>query len=264
MNHRVRTLVRKEILDLSRNPGALVPVLLVALVGLALPFAITILVPALTGERLSGDSDLLELSQVIESEGLGPDARVQLFLFQQFLILFLLTPVTGAMALAAYAVVGEKQARTLEPLLVTPVSTIELLVAKVLGALLPTLAITLFTLVLYVAGLAVTAEPGVALAMMNLRTAVLLFLLGPAAALVALQAAILVSSRVNDARSAQQIGVLIIIPLVALLVVQFTGTIWLSATTLALIAVGVLGLWVVLTLVSAILFDREAILTRWR
>ena len=265
MNSRIRTLVRKEILDLSRNPGALVPVLLVALAGLALPFAITILIPALTGERLSEESDLLKVSQVVESaEGLGPDARVQLFLFQQFLILFLLTPVTGAMALAAYAVVGEKQARTLEPLLATPVSTIELLVAKVLGALLPTLAITLFTLVLYLAGLALTAERGVAWAMVNLRTAVLLFLVGPASALVALQSAILVSSRVNDARSAQQIGVLIIIPLVALLVVQFTGTVWLSATALALIGAGVLGLWVVLTVVSAVLFEREAILTRWR
>ena len=189
---------------------------------------------------------------------------MQLFLFQQFLILFLLTPVTGAMALAAHAVVGEKQARTLEPLLATPVGTLELLVAKVLGALLPTLAITLFALMLYLAGLALTAEPGVAWAMVSFRTAVLLFLIGPSSSLVALQAAILVSSRVNDARSAQQIGVLIIIPLVALLVVQFTGTIWLSATDLALIGAGLLGLWVVLTAVSAVLFEREAILTRWR
>jgi ABC-2 type transport system permease protein len=265
MNNRIRTLVRKELLELSRNPGALVPVFLVALAGLALPFVITILVPALTGEPLSSDGDLLRLSQVVEpTEGLGPDARVQFFLFQQFLILFLLTPVTGAMALAAYAVVGEKQARTLEPLLATPISTVELLVAKVLGALLPSLAITLFTLLLYLAVLSLTAEPGVAWAMVSLRTAVLLFLVGPASALVALQAAILVSSRVNDARSAQQIGVLIIVPLVALLVVQFTGTIWLSAAGLAMIGAGALGLWAVLTVVSALLFEREAILTKWR
>ena len=51
-------------------------------------------------------------------------ARVQLFLFQQFLMLFLLTPITGAMALAAHAIVGEKQARTLEPLLATPMTTV--------------------------------------------------------------------------------------------------------------------------------------------
>ena len=85
---------------------------------------------------------------------LSNDARVQLFLFQQFLMLFLLTPITGAMALAAHAIVGEKQARTLEPLLATPITTFELLVAKVLGALLPTLAISLIGLALYVGGIA--------------------------------------------------------------------------------------------------------------
>ena len=43
------------------------------------------------------------------------------------------------MSVAAYSVIGEKQARTLEPLLATPITTFELLAAKVLGALLPAL-----------------------------------------------------------------------------------------------------------------------------
>jgi len=40
---------------------------------------------------------------------------------------------------------------------------------------------------------------------------------------------------VNDARTAQQFGVMIIIPLSALLVAQFMGAVWLSATALGLI-----------------------------
>jgi ABC-2 type transport system permease protein len=265
MTRRIGVLVRKELLDLSRNPGALLPVALVALVALALPFAVTIVIPRLTGERLGEDSDLLRLTAVTGAgEGLSPDARVQLFLFQQFLILFLLIPTTGAMALAAHAVVGEKQARTLEPLLATPIGTIELLVAKVVGALAPTLVLALVALLLYLGGLGLAAEPGVSRAMANARTAVLLLVVGPAAALVALQAAILVSSRVNDARSAQQVGVLVILPLMALLVAQFTGAVWLSAAGLALVGAGMLVLWMLLTLVSAAVFERDAILTRWR
>jgi hypothetical protein len=81
---------------------------------------------------------------------------------------------------------------------------------------------------------------------------------------VSLQAAILISSRVNDARTAQQFGVLIIIPLTAVLVAQFTGSIWLSASTLALLGFGLLVVWVLLTLLSVVVFEREAILTRWR
>src|SRR5207253_2527485 len=96
------------------------------------------------------------------------------------------------------------------------------------------------------------------------RTVVLVLVVGPAAALVSLQAAIVISSRVNDARTAQQFGVLIIIPLTGLLVAQFTGTFWLSAATLGLVGIGLLVLWVLLTLFSAARFERESILTRWR
>ena len=84
------------------------------------------------------------------------------------------------------------------------------------------------------------------------------------AALVALQAAIIVSSRVNDPRTAQQFGVLIIIPLMIILVGQFTGSVWLNATALGMIGLGLFGLWVLLTALSVAMFERESILTRWR
>ena len=83
-------------------------------------------------------------------------------------------------------------------------------------------------------------------------------------ALVALQSAILVSSRVNDPRTAQQFGVLIILPLTALLIAQFTGSLWMTATALAFVALGLFGVWLLLTLVSVAVFEREAILTRWK
>src|SRR5262249_56895130 len=105
-----------------------------------MPFTLAVIVPALTGQGLGDDPDLAKVSVVAGlGSGLSRDAQVQLFLFQQFLMMFLLLPITGAMTLAAHAVVGEKQARTLEPLLATPISTLELLVAKVLGALVPPL-----------------------------------------------------------------------------------------------------------------------------
>jgi ABC-2 type transport system permease protein len=260
-----RALFQKELLDLSRNRAALLPVAIVTVVALALPFAITVLIPIATGQRLANDGDLVRISAVVDPRGdLAADARIQLFLLQQFLMLFLLTPITGAMALAAHSVVGEKQARTLEPLLATPISTFDLLVAKVLGALVPTLTISLIGLALYFVGIVALAEPGVLAAMASLRTAVLVLCVGPAAALLSLQTAILISSRTNDARTAQQFGVFIVIPLTALLVAQFTGAVWLSATSLALIAGGTLLLWLLLALFSVAIFNRDAILTRWK
>jgi len=262
---RIRTLIDKEILDLSRNLLALLPVVIVTVLALALPFVIAITVPSLTGHPIGEDTDLLKVSAVVpDAEGLSGDARVQLFMFQQFLLMFILTPITGAMALAAHSIIGEKQSRALEPLLASPVSTLELLAAKVFGALIPTLAISLAGVALYGVGIGLFAAPGVAAAMANARTALLILLLAPAAALVSLQAAVLISSRVNDPRTAQQFGVLIIVPLAALLVAQFTGALWLSAWALAAIGAVLLVMWLLLLAVSVVFFEREAILTRWR
>ena len=238
---RFKALLGKELLDLMRNRAALIPVLIVTVISFVLPLTIIVIVPALTGHTLGDDADLVKVSAVLgTNSSLSESGRVQLFLFQQFLMLFLLTPITGAMALAAHAVVGEKQAHTLEPLLATPITTGELLLAKVLGALIPTMAISLGGLALYFGVMPLVAEPGVLAAMLGARTFLLVFVVGPTAALVALQAAIVISSRVNDARTAQQFGVLIILPLTGILVAQFTGSLWLTATALGFLGLGTL------------------------
>jgi len=264
MRH-VRVLIKKELLDIARNKSALLPVALVTAISLALPFAIALIVPIVTGHHLGADADLVKVSRVAGTpDTLTDDARVQLFLFEQFLTLFLITPITGAMALAAHAIVGEKTGRTLEPLLASPITTAELLVAKVLGALLPTLAFSAAGLLIYFVVIGLYAQPGVAGSMFTWRTLLLTVAVGPLSALVALQLTVLVSSRVNDARTAQQFGVLIILPLTALVVAQFTGTFWLTAAQMGLVAVGLLAVWLLLMLVSIPLFDREAILTKWQ
>ena len=265
---RVLALLEKEFADLRRHPGIFLPGVLTAAISIVLPFFVAVIVPAWTGERLSDSADFqiaLEMyrSQPI-TQGMDPEAAVQAWVFQQFLPLLVLAPVAASMSVAAYTVIGEKQARTLEPLLATPMTTYELLTAKVVGALAPTLAISLAGLAIYFAGILLFAAPGVAASMASARTFALILLVAPAAALVSLQAAILISSRVNDARTAQQFGVLIILPLTGILVAQFTGTIWLSAGTLALVGIGLLAFWILLTVISVALFDRESILTRWR
>ena len=262
---RLRALLKKELLEVARNRAVLIPVVIAAIVFLLLPFVIAIVIPAATGRPLGSDRGLERISQALgPNTNLSPSGRVQLFLFQQFLIVFLLMPVTGAMALAAHAIVGEKQARTLEPLLATPLTTLELLIAKVVGALLPTLAISTVGLSLYGLIIAMVAEPGVLRAMVSPTTMILIFAIGPLCALVSLQTAIVVSSRVNDARTAQQFGVLIVIPATGLVIAQVTGAVWLTATMMVLIAAGLFVVWILLTLLSVALFEREAILTRWK
>ena len=81
--------------------------------------------------------------------------------------------------------------------------------------------------------IAALAEPGVWRAMLTARSLGLVFIVGPLAALLGLQLAVCASSRVNDPRSAQQLGALVlIIPVGVLQVAQFVGGVVLTAPIL--------------------------------
>ena len=168
------------------------------------------------------------------------------------------------MSVAAYTVIGEKQARTLEPLLATPITTFELLAAKVLGSLIPAVALAVAGFLVYLGLVATFAESGVFRVLLAPRSLAIVFVLGPLAALAALQLAVCVSSRVNDARSAQQIGALIILPLTALLVAQLMGSVELTGSVLMLVTTLLVIVNAVLMRIGITLFDRESILTRWK
>lgn len=266
--YRVAALLSKELAELWRNAAALLPVIFLAIVTVTLPFLIVVIVPETLGEPLSNDNDFRKLAlrsgASTRVEALSSEGVVQAFLFQQFLLVQLLIPVAGAMAFAGHSLIGEKQGRSLEPLLATPITTTELLIAKGLGALVPSLIIMLCASTIYFSGIAWMAEPGVLSVILNTRTLIVLLGLGPAASLVALQIGVLVSSRVNDPRTAQQFSAFLILPLTALFAVQFTGALKMTIPLVFLLLLFLLGLWLLLVAAGVALFDRETILTRWR
>lgn len=265
---RAMVLVGKELADLRQNPAVFVPAIITGFFAVVLPFFVAVIVPSLSGERLSDSSDFQIAIEMYRNQpsarALDPEGAIQAWIFQQFVILLVLTPVAGSMSVAAYTVIGEKQARTLEPLLATPITTLELLGAKVLASLLPAIALATLCFGLYIAGIVLFAHPGVAWTLMSPRPLSIVFLLGPLSSLAALQLAVCVSSRVNDARSAQQIGALIILPIAGLLVAQLTGNVLLTIPRILLIAVVLAGVNIVLMRIGVALFDRESILTRWK
>jgi ABC-2 type transport system permease protein len=264
--HRIATLIGKELREFRANPSAVLPVAIVSGVCIALPFIVIIFIPSFTGESLAEDRSMREIVATVLPglSSLPPDAAIQAFLFQQFLMLFLVNPIIGAVSLAAYSVVGEKQGRTLEPLLTTPLTTTELLLAKVLAAFLPSIVVEAIGLAIYLGLVSALALPGVVGEILTARSVVLLGVIGPLASLAALQMTIAVSSRVNDVRSAQQIAVLLVLPLVVMLVGQIAGLFIITMPMLVLLAIALAALWSGLIVLSVALFERETILTRWK
>ena len=132
---RMLALLRKELADERQNLALFVPTLIVGDRRRSVClYSSPIIVPYMTGEQLSDSSDFeiaLELYRdQPETRALDPEAAIQAYLFQFFAVMLVLVPVTSSMSLAAHSVVGEKQARSLEPLLVTPITTFELLAPK--------------------------------------------------------------------------------------------------------------------------------------
>ena len=265
---RALALLGKELADLRQNLAIFVPSVIVTVVAVFMPVMVAVIVPAVTGERLSDSGDLEIALEMYKKDptmrALEPEAAIQAYVFQYFLVMLVLAPITSAMSVAASSVIGEKQARTLEPLLVTPITTLELLGGKLLGALLPALFVAVISLTLYLVVVAAVAANGVFSVLLGPRTLGVVLLLGPLASMVALQLAICVSSRVNDARTAQQLGIFVILPIPALLLGQIFGGIELTGPLILWIALGLFLVNIGLMWVAIRLFDRETILTRWK
>ena len=266
---RVAALVGKELREFRASPTAVLPVAILMIISMLLPFIVLYAIPRLTGESLTSDRSLQQVVTAARTHlpglaSLGAEEATQSFFLQQFMLLFLIAPIVGAVSLAAYSVVGEKQGRTLEPLLATPMSTAELLVAKVVASFLPALAAEAIGVAGFFALVSAFGSRGLLHSLLTLRTAILLGIVGPFGALAALQATIAVSSRVNDPRSAQQIAILLVLPIVVMLVGQIAGAFFLTVPMLLAVAVAAAGLWVLLILLSVALFERETILTRWK
>jgi ABC-2 type transport system ATP-binding protein len=266
---RVRGLLIKDVAELWKHPGAIVPALTVALAALVPAFLVAVLAPRLSGERLGDSAEFsaaanLAAARIPELARLEGDSLVQAFLFHQFGVLLLMVPVVGSMALAAHAVIGEKMARTLEPMLATPLSTAELLAAKTLTPLMFSLAVLWATFGLYVSGIAWLAAPGVWQTLVGARAGMLFLVLGPLLALVSLLLAVIVSSRVNDPRSAQQMGALVVLPISGVFVAQLLGQFVLGPGALLMVAVGLVAVNGLLLRAGIWVFDRERILMRWK
>lgn len=267
--HRVFAVARKDSAELVRNPGAILPAIAMVFGSLVPAFLVAIGAPMIAGETLERSGEFADQAQASltvlpEIAHLTGSALIQAFLFHQFSLLLLLVPVVGAMALATHAVIGEKQSRALEPLLATPLTTVELLAAKTLTPFMFSLGLSWAALLLYVAGIFLAAEPGVWRTMLGPRSLLLFAVLGPLGALAALQLSVIVSSRAADARSAQQLTSLLILPITAVFVAQLMGAFVVGPTAILMGSLGCLVVNAGLLWTGVRVFDRENILMRWK
>lgn len=231
---RVRAIVGKELREYRRNRQVIATMAILPLIFLVQPLVAVIRLEAGSAGGLAHEHVLLYMLGI---------------------------PLLVPVILAATAVAGERQQGTLEPVLTTPIRREELILAKALAAFAPSLVVAYAVYGLFLGLVAILANPAVAGALLQGPDLLAQVLFTPLLAAWTTWVGIGISTRLSDARVAQQLGLLASLPplflavLVAVDVIQ--ATVGLGVAVAAVLVVLDVAGWRVVSL----LFDRERLIT---
>ena len=168
-------------------------------------------------------------------------------------------PVSISLVIALETFVGEKERLSLEPLLSTPLTNLELYLGKSLAAMLPPLLASYTGIAIYVSGLVLGSTQWRPPAMLIVQ----IMVLTTVQALVMVTGAVVISSQTTSTRAANLLASFIIIPVSMLVMLE--GTIMVQPHQRYLlwyIAAGVGVTIVLLVRMGARIFNREELLGR--
>jgi ABC-type Na+ efflux pump permease subunit len=230
---RVGAILRKELRDYRRNRYMLVTMSIIPAVFLIQPVVYVLTLPASAAVPLGRQHQLVYM--------LGIPALVPALV-------------------AAASVVSERQQGTLEPVLTTPVTRDEFVLAKALAPLLPSVVVSYAVYGLFVVIIELFAHQGVAPALLQAPVVVAQVLFTPLVAAWSIWIGLAISTRSSDIRAAQQLSMLGNLPLVAVGVLIAVNVIHATlGLVIALALALLLGYRVGWRIVSA-LFDRERLI----
>ena len=137
---RVRAVVWKELLDLRKNRGLLLSLLVLPAVLVTVPVFMVL------SYASNPEDPSLRTMALFYDPRLPLQASASQFLIDKALVdwfgMFLVMPIFVPILISSQAVAGEKERRTIEPLLASPVTALELVIGKSLASLTPAVLIS--------------------------------------------------------------------------------------------------------------------------
>jgi ABC-2 type transport system permease protein len=256
----VRAVVAKDLLVVRRSRLVMLPMVLV-------PFLLLVVVPGgmLLAAHLSppgaGSSDIAELLAHLPA---ALHERFRGYTELQMVVayvagylwapLFLVVPLVVSSGIAADSFAGERERKTLESLLYTPLTDLELFAGKVAGAWFTAMAVAAGGFVLYAVTVNLAGWPVMGRVFFpNLTWVLLLLWVAPAVALLGLGTVVILSARVETAHEAFQSGGLVVLPVVVLMIGQITGVLFFGPSLVVVLGAVV---WVVALVVLRVGFRR--------
>ena len=263
MLDRIRTIIDKEWAEVFKNRMVLFTILFIPLIFTILPLVSLFFTKGVSST--SGDISDMPAQFALACGVISGQDCMQIFIVNEFLLLYMMMPIIIPITIAAYSIVGEKATHSLEPLLATPITTFELLAGKNLSASLPAVIATwgcfgLFLLFLPLTG----ASSAVQAHVLGPTWLLAILVIGPLMSIFAVNFAIMISSRVNDPRVAEQLSAVLVVPILVALFGQISGLILINLQLIVITIIVLILLDIGAIYLGAGLFQRENILTRWK
>ncbi len=231
-------LLRRELVDTLRDWRIILPI-----------FSLTLFFPFLMNVTASMAADW------VARYGGAPIIGERIIPFLLMVVGFF--PLSFSLVIALEVFVGEKERKSLEPLLASPLSDGQLYFGKALASMIPPLAASYLGIAVYLVGLRVFRgwQP-------PLELLALAVLLTTVKALVMVSGAVVISSQTTSVRAANLLASFIIIPMALLLQGESLIMFWARYDVLWWIVAALIVVNVLLVRMGLQLFDREELLGR--
>ncbi|MBN1837459.1 MAG: ABC transporter permease subunit [Spirochaetales bacterium] len=263
---RIRAIMRKDLRSVTAEKMVLVPMIVVPLVlCVIVPGAITIAAVSLDEVLMTGVQyveKLIPLYPVPEELAALTDQVLFIILNYTFLPYFMLVPIMASSVIAANSIVGEKERKTLETLLYTPVTNREFLTAKLLASFVPAVLVSWIAFGGYF--LTLNLIYGLVRGTLIVRSWIWLpaiLLLSPGVSALGLSVTLLVSLKAKTYNEAQQTAGIIVLPFILLIVVQVAGLVTFRPALVVALAAILMALAYLIIIRLAPRFSREAIIS---
>jgi ABC-2 type transport system permease protein len=261
---KIRVIVEKEFDEIMKNKMVLATILLMPLL-FAIVIPAAMLVPVMMSpDELGGNDTAQMISLVPGVEDMTTQEGFIVFMVKALLPFFMMLPAILPTIISSYSIVGEKKNRTLEPLLAAPIATEDIMAGKALAALIPALVATWVSAAIFAVMVYVLNNIVHRILVPDTTWLLGLFVLGPLVAFLGVMFTVVISSRANDPRTAQQVSVIFILPIMAIFMGQMFGLFLINESIILGVCVVALVADFAILKIGSELFEREKILTRWK
>ncbi len=261
---------KKDWLEIKRNWQVLLPIIILPIIfSVVFPVVISGIANTPTTNMDNQDfqslipnlpaNDQALLAQMTPAQGI-----VYIMVLYFFAPFFLIIPVMASSVIGSDSFAGERERKTIEALLATPITDSELLLGKILVAFIPAMLITIGSFCIYMAivdALTFSLFNGMLL-LPNTNWLIMMLGVAPVIAICSVGLTVVISSKVKGFREAQQISVVLLLPVLGLVFAQISGFLVLGPLVLGAL-IGVLGLVDIgIFYLGVKIFKREEILTK--